>query len=97
MKRMVEVSALVPQLEIIHKIVWHCISEIRNERWHEEYKMSWTSFNILCNLLRSYVQKQVTHYRDPIEVERVVAIDIKILILQIYKVLGLAQCGNTLN
>lgn len=62
---------------VMHEIVWHCTPEIRNERWHEEYRMSWASFNILCDLLRPYVQKQFTHYRDPIEVERVVAIVLK--------------------
>ena len=41
--------------------------------------MSWTSLNILCDLLRPYVQKQVSRYRDPIEVKQIVAIMLKML------------------
>lgn len=62
---------------VMHEIVWHCTPEIRDRRWHEEYRMSWASFNILCDLLRPYVQKQATKYRKPIEIERAVAITLK--------------------
>ena len=59
------------------KVSTLALYEIRNERWHEEHKMSWTTFNIMYDLLRSYVQRQVTFYRDPIGVEQAIAMVFK--------------------
>ena len=63
----------------MHEVVWQCTPSIRDDMWHKEYRMTWASFNILCDLLRPYVQKQVTKFRAPIEVERALAMTLKML------------------
>jgi len=64
----------------MHKVVWQCTPSICDDMWNKEYRMTWASFSILCDLLRPYVQKQVTKFRAPIEVDRALAMILKRLV-----------------
>ena len=43
------------------------------EEWKENFRMSKQNFYKLCDELRPYIEKQVTHMRSPIDVEKQVA------------------------
>ena len=44
------------------------------EEWRENFRMSRDSFYVLCNQLRPFIEKQTTHLRKPIFVEKQVAV-----------------------
>ena len=57
--------------------VWWC-NFTRNivvpEEWRENFRMSRDSFYVLCNELRPFIERQTTHLRKPISVEKQVAV-----------------------
>ena len=63
----------------MHIVVWHCTPSISDDMWRKESRMTWASFNILCDLLRPCVKEQVTKFRAPIEVEQALAMTLKML------------------
>ena len=44
------------------------------EEWHENFRMTQDSFRLLCQELRPYLEKQITHLHKPLSVETQVAI-----------------------
>ena len=68
----------------IQNTVWHMSEEVRDRLWYREYRMKYPTFLKLCDLLRPYIQKLVTRFRQPVEVERAVAM-----------VLHKLACGDT--
>ena len=44
------------------------------EEWYENFRLSKQSFDRLCVELRSFLQKQISHLREPLSVETQVAI-----------------------
>ena len=44
------------------------------DEWRENFRMSRDSFYVLCNKLRPFIEKQTTHLRKPISVEKQVAV-----------------------
>ena len=50
-----------------------CAGQKVSEEWKENFRMSQESFEKLCTVLRPYIQKNKTRFRDPISVEKQVA------------------------
>ena len=53
--------------------VWFMSESVRDRLWYTEYQMKYSTFCTLCDHLRPFIQRSVTSFRHPIEVERAVA------------------------
>ena len=47
-----------------------------NEWWHENLRISKSTFTVLCNQLKPYIEKTITKYRMPIPVDKQIAVTI---------------------
>jgi len=50
---------------VIHKDVWNFDSEVRDGLWIKEYRMTYTSFLNLVEILRPYVEHETTNLVSP--------------------------------
>ena len=65
--------------------------------WKENLRMNRETFNVLCNELRPFIQKQVTTLRQPVSVETRVAVTVRKLATNVeYRTLsiGVSTVGN---
>ena len=53
--------------------VWFIGEAVRDRLWYIEYRMKYSTFCTLCDHLRPFIQRLVTCFIHPIEVERAVA------------------------
>ena len=44
--------------------------------WRENLRMTKDTFDVICNQLRPHLEREVTHFRQPVSVEACVAINI---------------------
>ena len=58
---------------VIHKNVWNFDSQVRDELWIQEYRMTSTFFLSPVELFRLYVEHETINYRVAIEVDRAIA------------------------
>ena len=63
----------IHQWDVMYQKVYLLDNEMRDEVWFRDFRMKYSTFVTLCDLLKPYIEHQDTNYRDAVPVQKAVA------------------------